>query len=314
MRIDLTLACTVVTTVAKTILLTNDDGWASTNIRAAYRDLTAAGYDVVLAAPVSQRSGWGGRFDVPLTKDLLTDGEFGYVKAGAPSWGHEDNDSNIWYFNGTPSSCVSFALDYLLPNFYDNKTIDLVVSGPNEGPNLSLGYYTVSGTQSAAYYAIYRGIPAIAFSGSTLNNSFFKDSLSNDSSEPSNVYSKKLVELVDLVLNSTYTIPSETGLVVTFPQNTTCVDPTWDLSRLNGDGFFAPSITYNESTGLLELVQITYFTEEGYNCTKGDCNLQSDYEIYLANKCVTSVSVISVDYGATFDTIQSIKKVLGNEF
>lgn len=35
----------------KTILLTNDDGWASTNIRATYSALKDAGYDVLLVPP-----------------------------------------------------------------------------------------------------------------------------------------------------------------------------------------------------------------------------------------------------------------------
>lgn len=51
--------------LAKNILLTNDDSWVSTNIRATYRELTQAGHNVVLVAPVSQRSGFGGKFDVP---------------------------------------------------------------------------------------------------------------------------------------------------------------------------------------------------------------------------------------------------------
>lgn len=50
---------------AKNILLTNDDSWVSTNIRATYRELTLAGHNVVLVAPVSQRSGYGGKFDIP---------------------------------------------------------------------------------------------------------------------------------------------------------------------------------------------------------------------------------------------------------
>lgn len=68
----------------KTILLTNDDGWAATNIRATYNALKDAGYEVVLVAPVSQRSGFGGQFAVPTSETLETDGEFSYPQLVPP--------------------------------------------------------------------------------------------------------------------------------------------------------------------------------------------------------------------------------------
>ena len=46
-----------------------------------------------------------------------------------------------------------------------NQSVDLVVSGVNEGSNLGPLVYTLSGTLGAAYVAVGRGIPAIAVSG-----------------------------------------------------------------------------------------------------------------------------------------------------
>lgn len=43
------------------ILLNNDDGWASANIRETYRLLKEAGHDVLMVAPVVDNSGQGGR-------------------------------------------------------------------------------------------------------------------------------------------------------------------------------------------------------------------------------------------------------------
>lgn len=43
------------------VLLTNDDGWASANLREFYRLLKGDGHDVVLVAPVVDNSGQGGR-------------------------------------------------------------------------------------------------------------------------------------------------------------------------------------------------------------------------------------------------------------
>ncbi|KAG7661168.1 uncharacterized protein J8A68_005318, partial [[Candida] subhashii] len=79
---------------AKTILLSNDDGWAATNIRATYYKLKEAGHDVFMVAPVSQRSGFCGTFDLPETPTLETNGGFNYPAAGAPSWGHEVDDDH----------------------------------------------------------------------------------------------------------------------------------------------------------------------------------------------------------------------------
>lgn len=319
------MKCTIVLTLvyyaimasaAKTILLSNDDGWASTYIRAAYRDLKDAGYNVILVAPVSQRSGYGGKFDVPTSKTLETDGEFSYVKKGAPSWDHEKDDQNIWYFNGTPASCISFALDYLLPEKFDNVTPDLVVAGPNEGPNLSPGFYTASGTMGAVYNAIYRGIPAISFLGSDFNNSFFKDSLDDSKSNPANIYSKKVVELTKKVIDGG--MPAITGINVNFPKvgtllgkdDPSCDDPKWQFGRMMGKGVFVQNMKYNLDLGLMEW-GTKYFDNILKDCDSGDCGLTAEYDIYLKNNCSTSVSVFTVDYDTTLLTSNTVKKLLG---
>ncbi|GMF02371.1 unnamed protein product [[Candida] boidinii] len=156
-------ACLLVTASAKNILLTNDDGWYATNIRALYRDLTAAGYNVVTVAPAQQYSGNGGRFIVPSQNTLETDYLFSYPGKGSPAWGYEENDMNMWYFNGSPAACVAMGLDYVLPNYFDNMTVDLVIGGPNEGNNLGERDFALSGTIGAVYYATERGLPAIAY-------------------------------------------------------------------------------------------------------------------------------------------------------
>lgn len=305
---------------SKTILLTNDDSWALTNIRAAYRDLVKAGYDVILVAPVSQRSGWAGKFDVPDSKTLDNDGEFGYVKKGAPSWGHEDNNKNIWYFNGTPSSCVAFALDYVIPNHFDNVAIELTIGGPNEGPNLSPGFYTASGTMGAVYTSIYRGIPGISFSGSNLNNSFYKDSLNNDSLNPSNIYAKKVVELTDTVFKSNDKIPNMLGINVNFPlagsestSNPACNEPHWQQTRLMGKGVFSPNMKYNSDSGLMEWTY-KYFDDIQKDCEDGDCDLPSEYTVFWANNCTASVSVFSIDYDANLSQTNKVKNIIGSIF
>ena len=51
-----------------------------------------------------------------------------------------------------------FGLDVIVPQVLKNKTVDLVLSGPNEGSNFGPYSYTRSGTIGAAYAAVYRGV------------------------------------------------------------------------------------------------------------------------------------------------------------
>lgn len=304
---------------AKTILLTNDDSWASTNIRATYRDLTAAGHEVVLVAPVSQRSGWGGKFDVPYSPTLQTDGEFGYVKQGAPSWGHEEDNQNIWYFNGTPASSVAFALKYVMPKFFNNKTFDLVVAGPNEGLNLSPGSLTGSGTDGATYNSAYRNLPAIAFSGSNGNNSFFKDSLDEDPLNPSNIYSKKVVEFVNQIFDkqgeNERALPLTTFLNVNFPlvgyqsKDESCVDPEYVLSRLTGQEATTFDLVWNETTNMPVFKAQTYVALTA--CNNGDCSLAGENYVINHDTCKTPVSVASIDYDANLQLTEEVRVLLG---
>lgn len=299
----------------KTILLTNDDGWASTNIRATYKLLKAAGHEVIMVAPVVQRSGYGGQFGLPLSKTLPAGGDFNYPPAGSPSWGHEDDDMNIWYFNGTPASCVAFGLNYVIPTYFDNKTIDLVVAGPNEGLNLSPGMYTLSGTIGATYAAVYRGYPAIAFSGSMTNNSFYQDDASheNDTTFGPNILAKKVVDLVDGLFesfeNRPNILPVTTGINVNFPAvGEDCTDPEYVYTRLSGASSLTSDLAFNETSGLPQYVS------KGYTgirtCVFGDCDLPSEAWILYNQKCKSSLSLFSVDYDADYKQAEAVREFL----
>ena len=77
------------------------------------------------------------------------------------------------YFNGTPAATAVFGIDLIAPQHFNNKSIDLVVSGPNEGQNNGPFLFTLSGTIGAAYASVGRGIPAVALSaGNNTHRSF----------------------------------------------------------------------------------------------------------------------------------------------
>lgn len=293
--------------IAQKILLTNDDSWAATNIRATYHKLKEAGHDVLMVAPASQRSGWGGKFDFPPGNKLQTDGEFAYVKAGDPAWGHEVDDDHVWYFNGTPAACVAFALNYVEPYYFKNSTskFDLVVAGPNEGTNLSPATFTLSGTIGATYNAVYRGIPAVAFSGSNSNNSFFKDNLSlNDTSSPSTIYAGLIVDFVEALFEGQGDLPSAlplgVGINVNFPpvglQASNCTSPTWVHSRLTGAFQNGYDLAYNATS---DTVDWSIHSMPGnFVCHNGNCGLPSENAVVEKFQCSSSVSVFSIDYDA----------------
>jgi 5'-nucleotidase len=54
------------------LLLTNDDSWASANIRAFYHALKAAGHVVLLVAPVVNQSGKGGTVSLQVFNGLCS--------------------------------------------------------------------------------------------------------------------------------------------------------------------------------------------------------------------------------------------------
>ncbi len=137
------------TSSAISILMGNDDGFGSAQIREFYRLLKAEGHEVLVVAPADNESGQGGRSVFTNNRTLAVNSEYNLVPAGAPSLGRDPNDPDIWYYNGTPAACTYVALDHVIPLYYGNRSIDLYVGGPNFGTNLGNFLYTLSGTMGA---------------------------------------------------------------------------------------------------------------------------------------------------------------------
>jgi len=135
-----------------TILLSNDDGYASMGIKRLYEVLSRR-HDVIVAAPQEEQSGIGHAFtfNKPLRYSPLPPSVKmpGYMIAG------------------TPSDCVKFAVSYLL-----KEKPDIVISGMNCGENSGIsGFY--SGTVAAAREGAFWRIPSFAFSLTDGNNEDF---------------------------------------------------------------------------------------------------------------------------------------------
>lgn len=163
--IALLLAAMPAPALARNIVLTNDDGLTS-NVKALYDALKAAGHDVIVSVPCSGQSGMGGaiKFVRPLGP-LAADCHNGAAKAGDPGAGlmtRAGLGPDFHYVDGTPVMAALYGIDVIAEKRWQRPP-DLLLSGPNEGQNV--GFIVVSsGTVSNAQYALFRGIPAIALS------------------------------------------------------------------------------------------------------------------------------------------------------
>lgn len=57
-------------------------------------------------------------------------------------WAVISLDLDVWHYNSTPAACTYVALDYVILNFYGNRSIDLYVERPNFRLNPGYLYYT----------------------------------------------------------------------------------------------------------------------------------------------------------------------------
>jgi 5'/3'-nucleotidase SurE len=124
------------------ILITNDDGVASSGLLAAYEAVKDLG-EVYVVAPATHQSAMGRSMTLfePLRVSKLS-----------------FSDTTAYSVNGTPTDSVIIGMFVVL----DRKP-DLVISGINVGENLS-AEATTSGTIGAALEATNQGVPAIAVS------------------------------------------------------------------------------------------------------------------------------------------------------
>ncbi len=131
------------------IVLTNDDGVESSGLHEVARTLDREGHQITVAAPSSERSGWGAGVGT------LDDGaEFEIKSYTIPDAPHIE----AWGIDGPPAFCV---LTAMLETFWERP--ELVVSGSNDGANCGRGVLH-SGTVGAAMIAQNFGISGIAIS------------------------------------------------------------------------------------------------------------------------------------------------------
>lgn len=123
------------------ILITNDDGYHSEGIEALENAMKLVG-EVYVVAPESEMS--GASHSLTLARPLRI----------------RKLDERHWTVDGTPTDCVTLALNRILP---EELRPDICVSGINHGANLGEDA-SYSGTVAGALEATILGVPGIAIS------------------------------------------------------------------------------------------------------------------------------------------------------
>ena len=123
------------------ILITNDDGIHSEGLKALEDALGEIG-DVYVVAPESEMS--GASHSLTLARPLRI----------------RQIDERHWTVDGTPTDCVTFAINRILP---PEEQPHICASGINHGANMG-DDATYSGTVAGAMESTILGVPGIAFS------------------------------------------------------------------------------------------------------------------------------------------------------
>ncbi|HEY0461312.1 MAG TPA: 5'/3'-nucleotidase SurE [Pyrinomonadaceae bacterium] len=123
------------------ILITNDDGYHAEGIIALENALSEIG-EVYVVAPASEMS--GASHSLTLSRPLRI----------------RQIDARHWTVDGTPTDCVTLALNRILP---PEERPHICASGINHGPNLG-DDATYSGTVAGALESTILGVPGLAFS------------------------------------------------------------------------------------------------------------------------------------------------------
>ena len=215
--------------LALNIVLANDDCLTS-NVKALYEELKAAGHSVIVSVPCSGQSGRSSAIVMYSTTTIVADNDRTQIDAeggchngaaplGAPAVGPFTRDGytngDYHYVHGTPVMALMYGLDVLAPARW-GKAPDLVLSGPNEGQNV--GKLAInSGTIGNVQFAAGRGLPAIALSAGS--NTADNAGLANPASRIVAQLTGKLLAALQARAGTNPLLPAGIALNVNFPDS-----------------------------------------------------------------------------------------------
>ncbi|KAJ4409124.1 hypothetical protein N0V91_002941 [Didymella pomorum] len=307
MRVSLSTVLTAALGLASSsnalrILMGNDDGFGSGNLRELYKLLKEAGHEVLVVAPAQQQSGKGGTVIWAESANLTLASQYDIVPAGSKSVGRDPSDDNIWYYDGTPAACTFVALDYVLPRYYPewHGTADLFVAGPNYGTNLGAFVMGLSGTVGATFAAVSRSIPGIATSASNKAVPYFNVTGLN---HPAALAAKVTFEVVNEFIENTPSgqsvLPLGYGVNVNIPELVNGTTPPIVKTRLTGNANTDVAV-YDETTGLFDWDNIDPVAAGINAAYNGDTSLPGESWVVAGGG--VSVSVFTMDFSAPANT------------
>ncbi|UCG89038.1 MAG: hypothetical protein JSW71_11070 [Gemmatimonadota bacterium] len=177
------------------ILLTNDDGIEEVEDRVYPLAQELRRFAEVYIVVANQDRSGSTHF-MSLSRKVTLESQLDYVSPA----GDGLNRLEIHVVDGFPADCVALGIRGIM----GDDPPDLVISGPNGGPNLADGWFG-SGTIGAARTAAYMGVPALAISG-----------LDDDSEEQVYALSRWVAELAQSELVDS--LPQRTYLTVALPR------------------------------------------------------------------------------------------------
>ncbi|KZV97839.1 acid phosphatase [Exidia glandulosa HHB12029] len=214
------------------VIMSNDDGWASCNIRASFDELRRAGFNAVISSPAVGRSG-AGSLDLPAVP-VLTGCEWDSCPALSPAIGFNASNPRLNYVNSMPATSAKYGIETLAPKFFGGPP-DLVVTGPNIGSNLGL-VNQISGTIGSASVAANKGIPALAFSGASGDQISYTEL----PTAWSDVYARLATRFTLIMTASKPYGPIGSVVSVNYPKvDGGCTSPKYVLSRVLPAGFLS---------------------------------------------------------------------------
>ena len=263
---------------ALNIMVTNDDGYESPNLRALYHALKADGHDVFISAPADEQSGKAASFNYfyPSPVD------------------HDAEDMDIHFVHGTPMMAVLYGLDVVSKERWGRQP-DLVLSGINAGHNVGIMNPT-SGTVGAAVTAVRRGIPAIALSAD----------YGSDRDGTSAALASLITPIIDALEGNTPVLPKGYGLNINLPslRKFPAEEVTYQMTTAGNFSANVPVFVTNMAPysvpeyGInLPPVPGVVFTEYDGSGAPRDNNPRSEGR--KVEEGVISISLLDARYGAT---------------
>ena len=263
-----------------TVLLTNDDGYLSEGVSVLYGELTAAGYDVTVVAPLNQQSATGMKVSLhPLS-----------VLNHAP---------NVWSVEGTPADSVRVAL----ANFYKKRLPDYIVSGPNFGQNLGSNVM-ISGTVAAAVVGTIEGITSVALSvGLDLNESNAEPTRFPSTVETFDRAAKLLVKVLEQHQRRPELIPKGHVLNINYPLRLNSEGVPYVSSKVSDAGGFG--IDHGDIDPATNISKVEIFVEEP---TKHSTGVDAKY---FGQGRVT-FSLLKPDWNAADADVEKLNQLVRN--